>query len=59
MNYRHAFHAGNHADVLKHAVLARIINLMCRKEKPIMLLDAHAGIGAYDLQGSEAVKTGE
>jgi 23S rRNA (adenine2030-N6)-methyltransferase len=59
MNYRHAFHAGNHADVLKHAVLARIVDLLKGKEKPFAFLDAHAGIGVYDLESSQAQKTGE
>lgn len=59
MNYRHAFHAGNHADVLKHAVLARIVDLLKAKEKPFAFLDAHAGIGVYDLESTQALKTGE
>jgi 23S rRNA (adenine2030-N6)-methyltransferase len=59
MNYRHAFHAGNHGDVLKHAVLARILDLMKNKDKPFAVLDAHAGIGRYDLEGVQATKTGE
>lgn len=59
MNYRHAYHAGNHADVLKHAVLARVITHMKRKDKPFRVIDAHAGIGLYDLSGIEAGKTGE
>jgi 23S rRNA (adenine2030-N6)-methyltransferase len=59
MNYRHAYHAGNHADVLKHAVLARLVEYLARKNKPFAVLDAHAGIGAYDLQGVESGKTGE
>ena len=59
MNYRHAFHAGNHADVLKHAVLAQVIAYLALKEKPFAVLDAHAGIGAYDLLGSEALRTDE
>lgn len=59
MNYRHAFHAGNHADVLKHAVLAQVIAYLALKEKPFAVLDAHAGIGAYDLLGPEALKTDE
>ena len=59
MNYRHAFHAGNHADVLKHAVLARIVELMKGKDKPFAFLDAHAGIGLYDLESAQALKTGE
>ena len=59
MNYRHAFHAGNFADVLKHAVLARILVLLARKETPYRVLDTHAGIGLYDLASPEAAKTGE
>ncbi len=59
MNYRHAFHAGNHADVLKHIVLVRVLDYMLRKDKPLAVLDAHAGIGRYDLKGAEAYKTGE
>jgi 23S rRNA (adenine2030-N6)-methyltransferase len=59
MNYRHAFHAGNHADVLKHVVLARIVDLLKNKDKPFAFLDAHAGIGIYDLEGPQALKTGE
>ncbi|MCL7461820.1 23S rRNA (adenine(2030)-N(6))-methyltransferase RlmJ [Pseudomonas sp. NW5] len=59
MNYRHAFHAGNHADVLKHAVLCRLLNLLTRKDKPLACLDSHAGIGLYDLLGPEAQKTDE
>ncbi len=59
MNYRHAFHAGNHADVLKHSVLARIIDLLRVKDKPFAFLDAHAGIGHYDLESEQALKTGE
>lgn len=59
MNYRHAFHAGNHADVLKHAVLALVISYLAQKDKAFAVLDAHAGIGAYDLLGTEALKTDE
>ena len=59
MNYRHAYHAGNHADVLKHAVLARLVEYLSVKDKPFAVLDAHAGIGAYDLLGPEASKTDE
>jgi 23S rRNA (adenine2030-N6)-methyltransferase len=57
MNYRHAYHAGNHADVLKHAVLARVIEHLKKKEKPFRLIDAQAGAGAYGLDGIEAAKT--
>ncbi len=59
MNYRHTYHAGNHADVLKHIVLMRIIEHLKKKDKPFRVIDAHAGIGIYDLQGVEAVKTRE
>ena len=59
MNYRHAFHAGNHGDVLKHVVLARVLELLKAKDNPFAVLDAHAGIGRYDLTGVQANKTGE
>lgn len=59
MNYRHAFHAGNHADVLKHLVLSRLIALLSRKEAPFAYLDSHAGVGLYDLAGDQASRTGE
>ncbi|MGQ0484902.1 MAG: 23S rRNA (adenine(2030)-N(6))-methyltransferase RlmJ [Hyphomicrobiales bacterium] len=57
MNYRHAYHAGNHADVLKHAVLARTVEHLKKKQKPFRVIDAHAGAGAYALDGIEAGKT--
>ena len=59
MNYRHIYHAGNFADVLKHAVLARLVTYMQGKDKAFRVLDTHAGIGLYDLSGEEAQKTGE
>jgi len=59
MNYRHAFHAGGFADVLKHAVLARILAHLARKDAPFRVLDTHAGIGLYDLAADEARRTGE
>ena len=59
MNYRHAYHAGNHGDVLKHATLTAAIGLLHDKPAPLFLLDTHAGIGVYDLTGVEAGKTGE
>jgi len=59
MNYRHAFHAGNFADVVKHAVLARIVAYLQQKDTPIRIIDTHAGGGLYDLQGAEAVRSGE
>jgi 23S rRNA (adenine2030-N6)-methyltransferase len=52
--YRHAFHAGNHADVLKHVVLAQVLQHMGQKEKPYWLIDTHAGGGGYALGGKEA-----
>lgn len=59
MNYRHAFHAGNFADVVKHAVLARILVHLLQKPAPFRVIDTHAGIGVYDLEGDEAGRTGE
>ncbi|MDH1264139.1 23S rRNA (adenine(2030)-N(6))-methyltransferase RlmJ [Pseudomonas sp. GD03944] len=59
MNYRHAFHAGNHADVLKHLILCRLIALLSRKEAPFAYLDSHAGVGLYDLAGDQASRTEE
>lgn len=59
MNYRHAFHAGNFADVLKHVVLARIVRHLNVKSAPWSYLDTHAGCGIYDLAGDEAGRTGE
>lgn len=59
MNYRHAFHAGNFADVLKHAVLVRILLHLCGKEAPFRVIDTHAGIGRYDLSSDAASRTGE
>ncbi len=59
MNYRHIYHAGNFADVFKHAVLARLVRYMQTKDKAFRLLDTHAGIGVYDLSSEEAQKTGE
>jgi 23S rRNA (adenine2030-N6)-methyltransferase len=59
MNYRHAFHAGGHADVLKHVVLAAMIERLKAKEAPFRVLDTHAGIGVYDLASDAAGRTGE
>ena len=59
MNYRHAFHAGNFADVVKHATLARIITHLREKPAPFRVIDTHAGAGLYDLTASEASRTGE
>jgi 23S rRNA (adenine2030-N6)-methyltransferase len=59
MNYRHAFHAGNFADVLKHAVLARIIAHLKEKPAAFRVIDTHAGAGVYDISGPEAARTVE
>ena len=59
MNYRHAFHAGNHADVLKHVVLLAMVEALKRKSAPFFALDTHAGRGRYLLQGEHSDKTGE
>jgi 23S rRNA (adenine2030-N6)-methyltransferase len=59
MNYRHAFHAGNFADVFKHALLAMALQCLATKSKPLMVLDTHAGAGGYDLAGPSANRTGE
>ncbi len=59
MNYRHAFHAGNFADCLKHALLVWLIGALQRKPGGIMILDTHAGIGSYDLASGPAARTGE
>ncbi|PYE87227.1 23S rRNA (adenine(2030)-N(6))-methyltransferase RlmJ [Phyllobacterium leguminum] len=59
MNYRHAYHAGNFADVFKHVVFTRIIEYLKRKEQAFRVIDTHAGIGRYDLTGTEAGKTAE
>jgi 23S rRNA (adenine2030-N6)-methyltransferase len=59
VNYRHAFHAGNFADVFKHAVLARILVHLRGKEAPFRVIDTHAGIGRYDLAGETPNRTNE
>jgi 23S rRNA (adenine2030-N6)-methyltransferase len=59
MNYRHAYHAGNFADVVKHAALSRLVEYLKLKEKAFRVIDTHAGIGLYDLSSEEARKTGE
>ncbi|RTL89049.1 MAG: 23S rRNA (adenine(2030)-N(6))-methyltransferase RlmJ [Hyphomicrobiales bacterium] len=57
MNYRHGFHAGNFADVFKHALLARLLSYLTRKDAPFRVIDTHAGEGAYDLSADEAERT--
>jgi len=59
MNYRHAYHAGNFADVLKHSVLFALIDALKAKDTPFALIDTHAGSGCYALDSEEAGKTGE
>jgi 23S rRNA (adenine2030-N6)-methyltransferase len=59
VNYRHAFHAGNFADCMKHALLVWLLRALRRKETPFAVLDTHAGTGFYDLSAVEAERTGE
>lgn len=59
MNYRHAYHAGNFADVFKHVILIALINALRHKENPLCYIDTHAGSGIYDLFSPEAQKTKE
>lgn len=59
LSYRHSFHAGNHADVLKHTVQSLIIEALKEKDKPFLYLDTHAGAGRYQLSGEHAERTGE
>jgi 23S rRNA (adenine2030-N6)-methyltransferase len=59
MNYRHAFHAGNFADVLKHVVLALCLEHLKKKPAPFRVLDTHAGAGRYEIGGGAADRTGE
>ena len=59
LSYLHAFHAGNHADILKHAALIQLLKKLNRKEAPYTFFDTHAGSGLYSTQGEKARKTGE
>ena len=59
LSYRHAFHAGNFADVLKHSVLSLVLDYMTRKEKGFCYIDSHSGAGMYQLADEYAQKTGE
>ena len=59
MNYRHGFHAGNFADVVKHSLLAMLLEALNRKPAPWAYLETHAGAGAYDLHSEAARRTGE
>jgi len=58
-SYRHGFHAGNHADVLKHMVLVQLLSHLLLKDKPFSVIDTHAGGGLYDLTSNYATKSGE
>ncbi len=59
MNYRHSFHAGNSADVVKHSLLIALVQALQLKQGALTLIDTHAGCGLYDLEGDEAQRTGE
>jgi 23S rRNA (adenine2030-N6)-methyltransferase len=59
MNYRHAYHAGNHTEVFKHCVLCLLLLELRKKPKPFTVIDTHAGAGIYDLLSAKAKKTGE
>ena len=59
LSYRHAYHAGNFADILKHSVLIEMLNYFIKKDKPFEYIDTHAGAGLYDLSGPFAVKNSE
>jgi 23S rRNA (adenine2030-N6)-methyltransferase len=59
MNYRHSFHAGNSADVVKHSLLIALVRALQHKPGALTLIDTHAGCGLYDLDGEEAGRTGE
>ncbi|RJG00314.1 23S rRNA (adenine(2030)-N(6))-methyltransferase RlmJ [Noviherbaspirillum sedimenti] len=59
LSYRHAFHAGNHADVLKHMVLIQLLKYLNQKDTPYMVIDTHAGAGVYALDSTQAAKNAE
>jgi 23S rRNA (adenine2030-N6)-methyltransferase len=59
LSYRHGYHAGNYADVLKHAILLQVLKAMHKKDKAFVYVDTHAGAGAYSLEDEFAQKTGE
>ncbi|MCL4672307.1 MAG: 23S rRNA (adenine(2030)-N(6))-methyltransferase RlmJ [Sphingomonadaceae bacterium] len=59
MNYRHSFHAGNSADVVKHSLLIALVRALQEKPGALTLIDTHSGCGLYDLQGDQAQRTGE
>lgn len=59
LSYQHIFHAGNHADLLKHSVLIQVLESLNKKEKPYTFFDTHAASGLYDLKDNRSLKTGE
>lgn len=59
LSYQHEFHAGNHADLLKHTALVFILESLCKKEKPFTIIDTHAGAGIFSLSDERILKTGE
>ncbi|OXE35473.1 MAG: 23S rRNA (adenine(2030)-N(6))-methyltransferase RlmJ [Phenylobacterium zucineum] len=59
MNYRHAFHAGNFADLIKHAALLLVLDAMTSDAKALRVMDTHAGRGLYDVGGADAIRSGE
>ena len=59
LSYRHAFHAGNHADILKHLALGAVLEKLQAKNKSLSVFDTHAGAGLYNLESEMALKTGE
>ncbi|MCI5831206.1 MAG: 23S rRNA (adenine(2030)-N(6))-methyltransferase RlmJ [Treponema sp.] len=59
LSYQHEYHAGNHADILKHICMCSILDSLCKKEKPFTVIDIHAGAGVFDLTDERLLKTGE
>ena len=59
LSYQHIFHAGNHADLLKHSVLIQVLESLNKKDKPYTFFDTHAASGLYDLKDNRSLKTGE
>ena len=59
LSYQHIYHAGNLADVQKHAALAWVLDYLTRKDKPLSYIETHAGRGFYDLRSDEAARLGE
>lgn len=59
LSYRHAFHAGNHADVLKHFIEVQLLRYLAQKDKPFWYIDTHAGAGCYELDSAYAAQNAE